>query len=243
MKRKVNKKPRQTKYGYKLPFKISGPAQFIISSNGTNDLQTSIRTLNGEEHDLILSRRDVFYEGKTKEKIILSQPITDGLDQFNCEQLELMKYDLVVVIDTSYRWIDDIKYASTCWLICEKDKTSVNGYGIITYEYNWIATDEDKPENIMYANVIDKVEKHRKDNELDTEIAVVVDSDLNLLDEFNRREAPIYADFYLPEKWAMFYSNSERGTTEYFENKLMQMCDKEAKESLDAFIQEMNANN
>ncbi len=239
MKNKVQKKPRQIKYGYDIPSNINGKGRFVISSKGSNDLQLSIETDNGIMHKLPLTRRDVVYNGTTKEKIIMSQPISDGTNQLNREITEITKYDLIVVIDTSYKSVDDVIYASTCWLICEKDPSNINGYGIITYEYNWIATNETKPENVMYANIIDKVEKHRIENNLNSQIAVVVDSDLNLLDSFNRREVPIYSDFYLPENWSMFYANSERGTTEYLENKLMQMCDKEAKESLNEFISNM----
>ena len=154
----------------------------------------------------------------------------------NIETAEILKYDLILVIDTSYKTMNKTKYASTCWLVCEKDKTNENQYLISTYEYNWIATVVAKPENVMYANIIDQISKFRVDNDLNTQIAVIIDSDLDKIDDFNKRKLPIYANFHLPESFILFYANSERGTTENIENKLMKICDGEAKESLRKFL-------
>lgn len=232
-------KPRQVKYGFNIPEKIKGPISFGFSSSGQNDFKSYFTTLDGEKYPLEPFTRDVVYEGINKDKVILSQPITESGDILNKEKSYVLEFDLIVVIDTNYKIIEQEKYASSCWIVCEKDKSEMveNGYAMTTYEYNWVATNEEKPENIMYANVINKIEKHRVNNDLNSKIAVIIDSDLDKINDFNNRKMPIYADFYLPEAFTVIYANSERGTTEYIKNKLMQMCDKEGKESLKDFIE------
>lgn len=234
---KQKRKSRQFKYGFSFPENIEDPISFGISSSGSNDLKTFITTLDGKKYYLDAFNRTVSYDGEKKEKVILSQPISTQEEILINPLYEMLQYDLIVVIDTNYKIINLKKYASTCWLICEKVKASGNCYHITTYEYNWIATGEDKPENVMYANIIDKIDAHRNKKKLLSRIAVVVDSDLDKVHGFNSRLEPIYANYFLPEAFKMFYASAERGTTEYFENSLMHTCDKEAEDSLNNFIQ------
>lgn len=237
-------KPRKINLGFKIPDKlqqINEPISFGFSSKGENDFQAYIKTLNGGKINLESFVRTITYDGENKERIILSQPLENTNELLNKEVYEILKYDLILVIDTSYKTINETVYASTCWLVCEKIKTDDNVYGMITYKYNWFANGEKRPENIMYANVIDKVSKFKSENNLETKVAVIVDCDLDKIEEYNKRDKPIYADFYLPEFFKLFYANSERGTSEYIENKLMKLCDSGAKEALQKFLKSENA--
>ncbi|WP_305967373.1 hypothetical protein [Marinobacter salsuginis] len=55
-------------------------------------------------------------------------------------------------------------------------------------------------------------------------ICLVVDSDLGLLDEINRREKPYYDNFFLPENVDLAYASSDSSGNAL--NSLIKMCDR-----------------
>ena len=125
---------------------------------------------------------------KKKKDLYYSKPIMNTTICENQANEEILKYNLIVAIDTNYRIISDIKYASTCIMLNEKSKSDPAVYKQSVYECNWIATGCENPECVMYANAIDSVEKHMFKEKLDAQVAVIIDSELDKISDINKRK-------------------------------------------------------
>lgn len=62
-------------------------------------------------------------------------------------------------------------------------------------------------------------------------IPIIVDSDLDKLPLYNSRELPIIDGYYLSERFSLVYASADGGS-EYFPNKLIRICDKQAIKAL-----------
>jgi hypothetical protein len=230
--KRVKTKERFQKLKFKAENAPIEKARIEIYSDATTRLGLKLYDENNNEIKTALSEIECYYERESKsDKVLYTQPSLDkSIDNINSE---LIKYDVILVIDTSYDYFNNFKIAFTSILICTKLPTKD---GSILYEQiseilEWDATSVDKPENLMYAQVIENIRIHNlKANQFPI-MAVIVDSDLENITFFNDRTKPIYADYFLPESFTLFYASSDAGS-EYLPNKLMKMCDNEAKLAL-----------
>jgi len=146
---------------------------------------------------------------------------------------ELIKFDIILVIDTSYDPKADLRMAFTSIIAYKKhvidDDTYV--FEIIPTLVEWDSTSTEKPENFMYCLAIEDLRAHYQKIKKTPRIAVIVDSDLGNIRSYNDRTKAIYGKYFLPEGFFVFYASSDRGS-EYLQNKLLTMCDKEAQEAL-----------
>lgn len=213
-------------------------AKIEIYSDRTTQLGLKMFDENNNEINTVISEIECYYERENKsDKVLYTQPSLDeSVDDVN---LELLKYDVIIVIDTSYDDFNNSNFAFTSILICAKLPTND---GSIIYQQTseileWDATLVDKPENLMYAHVIEITRLHNLKNNQFPSMAVIIDSDLENIAFFNDRTMPIYADYFLPKSFTLFYASSDVGS-EYLPNKLMKICDKEAKLALAEFRNE-----
>lgn len=231
LKRKTKERYQRMKYNVEnVPFE---KVQIVIYSDGTTELGLKLLNENGEEIKTTLSEIEGYYERENKsDKVLFSQPVTDNryIKDINGE---LIKYDAILVIDTSYEMIENIKIAFTSMMICWKLSSENDKYNYkqSSQVIEWDATSVDKPENLMYAEVIENVRIQNEKRNQSPKIAVIVDSDLENISYFNDRTKPIFENYYLPEQYHMFYASSDSGN-ENFQNKLLKMCDNEAKNAL-----------
>jgi hypothetical protein len=79
-----------------------------------------------------------------------------------------------------------------------------------------------KPENLGWWQVLQGIEKQR--DFYPGKIALIVDSDLGLHDQFNGREIPIFADFFLPSYVTLVYA-SDKGNPNHLSTKMIAYCD------------------
>jgi hypothetical protein len=63
-----------------------------------------------------------------------------------------------------------------------------------------------------------------------TKFAIIVDSDLGLLEDVARRKVPIFEDQYLPNDFEIIYTSDASGSDEYLPCQLIRMADGFAKE-------------
>ena len=210
-------------------------AQLVIYSNGVNDFGIKMINENNEEMKTTMTEIEGYYERtNNKDKIIFTQPIKDKcISNIN---LELTKYDAILVVDTSYELIKNVKMAFTCILLCPKISNCKDtfNYKQITNILEWDATSIEMPENFMYVHAIENIRLHNINKNQNPDMAVIVDSDLQNISFFNDRTKPIYEDYYLPENFSFFYASSDTGS-ENLQNKLIKICDKEAKIALQEY--------
>lgn len=235
--RQEERKPRLLRLGGNLD--ISEGAYFQFTSSEESEFIVEVIRKSGESHHLEFNTSEVYYEREGKSDKIVAQQNSNreiGLDL----NIEILNYDVLLVIDTSYEIINNVKYAFTGFLICQKTHSIDSEYRfeIITQVIEWDATDIDKPENYMYVDIIEKIKRHNEHMLQNPSVAVIVDSDLINIPDINRRLTPIYFDYILPENFQMFYASSDVGTSEYIQNRLMKICDNEAKIALNEFRSE-----
>ncbi|KUO65446.1 MAG: hypothetical protein APF84_13250 [Gracilibacter sp. BRH_c7a] len=209
--------------------------QFRFYSDATTKFGLKMYDENKNEIKTTMYEIEEYRERENKnDKIVFSQPILNNryIEDVN---LELTKYDVIVAIDTSYELINDTKIAFTSVMIFSKmSKQDDNTYNYqqIADILEWDATTIEHPENLMYAHVIENIRLHNiKYFDITPNIAVIIDSDLGNINSFNERTKPIYEDFYLPDNFHLFYASTDIGS-DTLQNKLLKLCDKEAKNAL-----------
>lgn len=72
------------------------------------------------------------------------------------------------------------------------------------------------------------------------QIGVITDTEYDLLEGINKRTVPFYENFYLPNKTTLFYSSSDVGSSDFFSNKLIKMCDKASTNGLNKYLRKNN---
>lgn len=238
-------KARYHRIKYKVDSVPTSKAQIVFYSNETTDLGLKIIDENKQEVKTTMYEIEGYTERENKkDKVIFRQPIVNN--QFVKDiNLELIKYDAIVAIDTSYELIEGIKIAFTSVIIfskVSKDDESTYCYQQISDILEWDATTIDKPENLMYAQVIENIRLHNIERNQSPTIAVIVDSDLGNISLFNKRSMPIYEDYFLPENFYLFYASTDIGS-ENSQNKLLKLCDNEAKNALKEYKNDLKQRN
>lgn len=136
----------------------------------------------------------------------------------------LLEYDCILAIDTNTRGSTSVTAIARCY----PNPTSSGFEGIISIKCKqWDSSQSSKPEIQAWATVIAKMLQNEPETALHKNIAIVVDSELGLLSEYNTRQKPLIANFYLPPNFSLIYGSADSGG-EFIPNKLIQLCDKHA---------------
>ena len=80
----------------------------------------------------------------------------------------------------------------------------------------------------MVINTVYSQLQNKKQNKT---VAIVVDSELGALQQYNKREKPLVQDIYLPPGFTLVYASADSGM-EFIANQLIRICDKCAGEVL-----------
>ncbi len=162
MKKKyTNERYQRLKYTVEdVPFE---KARIVIFSDNTTPVGVKLLNEEGTEIKTYLVEVQGLYKrnnNNKSDKITYTVPVSDELviDPSN----ELSKYDMILVVDTSYDPYAKIKIAFTSILVCLKGKEYEYAYGNkeFTYKINfqlleWDATQCNQIENYMYAYAIE----------------------------------------------------------------------------------------
>jgi hypothetical protein len=79
----------------------------------------------------------------------------------------------------------------------------------------------EKPENLGWYEVLQAIAAHPV--QFAGKVGLIVDSDLGNHQAFNKREMPIFGDFYLPENVTIVYA-SDKGGAEHLSTKMIKYC-------------------
>ena len=143
--------------------------------------------------------------------------------------LALTRYNFVLALDTNTKSLNNGLLSVACIVLC-KFAPKV-GYILAQYapvhclEFRNI---QGKPENIAWKRTVEMVMANPSYDK-SKNMGIVIDSDLSNIPDYNARRKPIVDDFYLPVNVELLYASADAGR-EYLPNKLISLCDKEAKE-------------
>lgn len=211
---------------------------FSLSFPNKGNLEGAILRLNLEEGGVSVVKNDIemsipegkvqlSYNGLNRKKVItqlssIKQDRSFAVDVFSF----LSEYETVFVIDTN----QDIatQTAITCFLqlniIDEGECYDVNVYDKIGY-FEFVKVLCAYPEKLGWKTLLDQpflaAAMSKK-----ARIALLVDSYLGEIDNYNNHLLPIFGDFYLPNNVTLLYATSDKTDTPI--NKLIKFVDSEA---------------
>ncbi len=232
-------KERLIRFKFKMDSDLSdNPKMAIYSDEGI--IKHKIVDQNGQEIESSLEEIEGYYTGNSgRDRVLFSQPVTENHFVTNVDK-ELALFDLILVVDTSYEPYLEPKMAFTSIRILNRLNVE-NGEFRYSCRYFLLESDVtsiDKPENFMYCFAIELLRNHCKELNVTPKIAVIIDSDLDKIPSYNTGTRPIFNNYFLPEGFYILYASSDRG--EYFQNKLLKLCDNEAKKALEEYRKSLN---
>lgn len=193
---------------------------------------------DGNEHILNPAQLTEYYtKNNGTEKILSKSVINEDKKNFDIDG-NLLEYDYILAVDTSYELISSVKKAFTAFTLIETTLLKANctelNNPFDVYTFEWDATGIDKPENLMYANRIDALSNYLSQNSLfNKKVAIIVDSDLENIPSFNKQQLPIFDSYILPNDFHIFYASTDSGNC--IQNAILRACDNEAKKALYKF--------
>jgi len=154
----------------------------------------------------------------------------------------LEEFDVLFGVDTSTDTIGSDRHSVAAMSILEIRNISradgilrevelhINMFGAIISGKNM----PDNPENWMWKVAIEDCIKKLYPKYSDSlRVGLVVDSDLGMIPEYNARTKPLFEDYCLPPNFSLIYASGDGGA-EYMPNRLIRLCDREAKMQLAA---------
>lgn len=198
-------------------------------------------TVDGQLIDTNVTFSQTHYDGKSgKEKVI-----TRVQDKVIPNQEDLFRhlsssFDLLIAIDTNSKIINEesISVSGVVHCIVRKNSDPNTYYadfpwhGAILFRNCPSALHPEKFGWITEIKRINSVPQNRSKR-----FALITDHDLSNHIPFNKKEVPIYDNFYLPDNFQLMYGRSD-SSDENLLNYLVKQCDKESSD----LINEINKN-
>lgn len=164
---------------------------------------------------------DISYERSNGKEKILNRIIASHIDPDKA----LLTHDIVLAVDTNT--INDTSVTAIAQM-CFTGETN----GVIAVNCKvWDNTEVPKAEVHAWAVVINAVYSQLQNKKQNKTVAIVVDSELGALQQYNKREKPLVQGFYLPPGFTLVYASADTGM-EFIANQLIRICDKYASEVL-----------
>lgn len=194
--------------------------KFEFSSDGT------IRIFDREGEIPITQKNKIeMYEREKSGKNKIIHNIDKNRLGVTFDEIEILReFNHVYAVDTNTKTINEDRISIGVYI---KAKIFNNFVDLLESGYIRIINADENPEKISWVKLIEKIindpeydEKH--------EIAIIVDSDYENLDQYNSNTLPIIDDFYLPKNFKLIYATSDTGKAHFVTNKLISLCDKRA---------------
>lgn len=203
------------------------PAKAIVNQNG--DL--IFFDEHGDEIKPTSMKREMHHDRIKGRKIRTSQVLEHGKGAFSGLQ-QLTEYDVIFAIDTNTADLGG-KRVSVAGFMPFSLMPADEGYKVVNHEnqvqiYEFEGAAE-KPELLAILKLALDLTKHAGFGR-GSRVAIVTDTELGSLDDFNARKKPIYADIVLPEGFTLLYASSDTGWEVL--NKFIRICDKTAEQTI-----------
>jgi hypothetical protein len=161
-----------------------------------------------------------FYD-RTKKPKILNKIEFERSSRFTVRQSELLKqYEQVWAIDTNMKVLFNQAAHVSAITVCSTDGRE-DYFPVIAIIFG---KTKNNPELYGWRKFIEFVQTSELYNQAHR-YALIIDSELSNLPEFNNKKLAIHGGFYLPENWNLIYATSDSGK-EYIINKLISTSDK-----------------
>lgn len=225
-KRKANNKkcsyPRVTSTTHeKIPV-VNGDIKVVIKDGMVTLLNEDGTALDFGDHTITKS-----YRGKNKQVKLskLSGVDTDFIDISDIPQY----FDYLFAIDTNKTPTKNYDFynAAGCAVYCEINQTAGEMTCRPYFGVDWYCSFEDNLEPHTWKTVI----KHLQEViPSEKKVGIVVDSEYDKLDAFNKRAEPVVYDWYLPDNYTFIFATADK--TDDWCNKAIRHCDKLASQRL-----------
>jgi hypothetical protein len=139
------------------------------------------------------------------------------------------KYQIVCACDTNTTNENDGDFSTSAFLMGKiiSIKESEIKREFTMQCINWESTGIGKPENYAWTILISGLNDLFNNLNINPKVLLIVDSDLENHEAFNKREMALIGDFFLPPNYTIVYASADVGA-EYPTNQLIRLCDKEA---------------
>lgn len=219
-KNKNDKKPRTYSVTLDMGKPVSANGFIYDPKTGRAALLNNGQVLNPENATVEQS-----YERKKGPKV-LNRVVTKPTHLFANPNRVLEQYDTIYAVDTNTRVINSVSTSVTGVVGGENTKTIIPGNTSIIFrpikcfEFRNVSC---KAENLGWRELIKAIVRAPTYNNR-TRIAIVVDSDLGMIDSYNRREVAIIDDFIIPSNFSLVYASADSGN-ENIANKMLKLAD------------------
>lgn len=227
--RKCCKKKKQRSLGITVDMGKAVRAQIEVAPNGQIIMKDADR--EGERLNPVNANMTVSYERDNKApKVLVDIPMNLSNLSFDMGY-HLKNYDLIFAIDTNTKEIGNQKYSASAIVLCKLKQHAGRLEALYSPHHIFRFKNVELPEKIGWVNLIKGIMDNPQYSE-NLKVAIIVDSDYGNLAKYNSRELPIINNVYLPKNMTLIYASADSGA-ENLPNKLIYMCDKVAKETLE----------
>jgi hypothetical protein len=155
------------------------------------------------------------------------------------DQGDLMKYlsssfDLIIAVDTNTKLVTSEIISVTGVVHCIAQTTSDSDTYHVDFPWHGAALFRNCPNELpaeKFGWITVMQETNRDPQNIRKRFALVTDHDLDNHLLYNRREKPIFRDFYMPDNFVLMYGRGD-GPNHNLLNYLIRLCDKESTELL-----------
>jgi hypothetical protein len=167
---------------------------FSINSSGLPEIKS-----NGVVFPYDQISSELYYERESKPKVITRS--NSPIPLYGNPSLSLKKYSHLCVVDTNTRKLHN-RILSVAFLFLGEWRDAEDGIQFSFYPYlciDFMDCDE-KPERFAWQEVIRLLLNGTDYSDTDNTFGIIVDSDLGAISAINKREEPIYDQFFMPER-------------------------------------------
>lgn len=173
-----------------------------------------------------------YYERVSKRKILYKYSCADTYPPGNIHWV-MKGWTRFFAIDTNTREIEGVQVSVTSVIqgyVLDTAK-GVGSYKLDTYYTEANINVAGNPETVAICKLISKVSKEFAGNE-NLRFGIITDSELGLIDKYNARTEFLLPGLLLPPNFHIMYATADAGRDTFMPNKMMAMCDQEAKAAL-----------
>ena len=219
-KRKNKKKPRSYSVTLDMGEPVTANGMYYDPKSGKVALLNNGRELTARKATV-----EQTYE-RNKGPKVLNRAILKPTEMFVNPNRALEQFDEIYAVDTNTRELNSIMVSVSGIVGGKNTKIMISNHTSVTYrplkclEFHNVMI---KPENLGWMEAIKAVKRAPQYSDRNR-IAIIVDSDLGMINSYNHGEAGLYDNFYLPNNFSLIYASADSGS-ENIANKMIKLAD------------------